>query len=76
MFEIAIMIGTHPPQKELFSYHINLDQRVRDSHPLRQIREVVDFDFVRAEVASLYGYNGNESVDPAILLKMTPPQPK
>ena len=70
VFEIAIMIGTHPPQKELFSYRINLNQRVRDNHPLRQIREVVDFDFVRAEVAPLYGYNGNESVPPETILKM------
>jgi len=70
VFEVVIMIGTHPPQKELFSYHINLDQRIRDDHPLRKIREVVDFDFVRAEVAHLYGYNGNESVPPESLLKM------
>jgi hypothetical protein len=45
------MIGTHPPQKGLFSYHINLDQHVRPDHPLRQINQVVDFGFVRAEVA-------------------------
>ena len=70
MFEIVIMIGTHRPQKEMFSYRINLDPRVRDNHPLRPIREVVDFDFVRAEVAPLYGYNGNESVPPETLLKM------
>jgi transposase len=70
VFEVAIMIGTQPPQKELFSYHINLDQRVRDNHPLRKIHEVVDFQFVRAEVAHLYGYNGNESVPPETILKM------
>jgi hypothetical protein len=52
---MAIMIGTHPPQKALFSYRINLNQRVRDNHPLRKILEVVDFGFVRAEVASFYG---------------------
>jgi transposase len=67
---MTIMIGTHPPQKALFSYRINLNQRVRDNHPLRKILEVVDFDFVRAEVAPLYGYNGNESVPPETLLKM------
>ncbi len=62
MFEVVIRIGTHRPQKESFSYHINLDQRVRDNHPLLQIRQVVDFDFVRAQVAALYGYNGNVRV--------------
>jgi transposase len=70
---MAIMIGTHPPQKALFSYRINLNQRVRDNHPLRKILEVVDFGFVRAEVASFYGYNGNESVPPETILKMTCP---
>ena len=30
----------------------------------------MDFSFVRAEVAALYGANGNESVDPAVILKM------
>jgi transposase len=70
VFEVAIMIGTLQPQKELFSYHIDLDKRVRDNHPLRQVKQLVDFQFVRAEVASLYGYNGNESVPPEVILKL------
>ena len=64
------MMGFQQPQKELFTYQINLDKRVRSDHPLRRIHETVDFSFVRAEVASLYGHNGNESVDPAVILKM------
>ena len=64
------MMGIHQPQPELFSYQVNLEQRVRLDHPLRRVAQAVDFSFVRAEVASLYGENGNESVDPAILLKM------
>src|SRR5437764_8144814 len=64
------MMGTHQPQEELFSYQVNLDKRVRADHPLRQVATAVDFTFVRAEVASRYGRNGNESVDPAILMKM------
>ena len=64
------MMGVHQPQAELFSYQVNLEKRVRLDHPLRQIARAVDFTFVRAEVASLYGHNGNESVDPAILMKM------
>src|ERR1039457_3227200 len=63
------MMGIHQPQRELFSYHVNLDQRVRLDHPLRRVAQAVDFSFVRDEVASLYGGKGNESVDPAILLK-------
>jgi transposase len=64
------MMGLHQPQSELFSYRVNLDQRVRSDHPLRRVAQAVDFSFVRAEVADCYGDNGNESVDPVILLKM------
>jgi transposase len=64
------MMGSQQPQKELFSYQIDLDRRVRADNPLRRILEVIDFSFVRAEVAALYGANGNESVDPAVILKM------
>jgi len=64
------MMGVHQPQPELFSYKVNLEGRVRPDHPLRRVAQAVDFSFVRAEVASLYGRNGNESVDPVILMKM------
>ena len=64
------MMGIHQPQPQLFSYQVNLEKRVRPDHPLRRILQAVDFSFARAEVAACYGDNGNESVDPAILLKM------
>jgi len=64
------MMGTQDNQSSLFSCQINLERRVRADNPLRQINQVVDFAFVRAEVAALYGHNGNESVDPAVILKM------
>jgi transposase len=64
------MMGIHQPQPELFSYQVNLERRVRQDHPLRLVAQAVDFTFVRAEVAELYGENGNESVDPAVLMKM------
>lgn len=54
----------------MVSYHINVSERGRDNQPLRKIHEVVDFQFVRAEVAHLYGYDGNESVPPENILKM------
>jgi transposase len=34
------------------------------------VREKIDFTWVRDEVAHLYGYNGNESADPAVILKL------
>jgi transposase len=64
------MMGVHQPQEELFSYKVNLDKRVRADHPLRRIAAQIDFTFIRAEVASAYGFNGHVSIDPVILLKM------
>ena len=64
------MMGMQERQKDMFSYHVNLDKRVRSEHPLRKIRERIDFTFVRQEVSDCYGYNGNESVDPAVIMKM------
>ena len=63
-------MGIHQPQESLFSYHVNLEQRVRPEHPLRKIAATIDFTFVRQEVADCYGANGHVGVDPVILLKM------
>lgn len=64
------MMGKHQPQKDLFSYSVDLDKRVRNNHPLRKVARKVDFSFVREEVKYRYGNNGNESVDPEIILKL------
>jgi transposase len=67
---MLIMMGTRQAQKDLFSYNIDLDKRVRKDNPLRKISEQIDFMFVRKDVAGHYGYNGNVSEDPAVILKM------
>lgn len=64
------MMGLHQAQPEFFSYRVNLEHRVRRDHPLRRVAQVIDFTFVRAEVARFYGKNGNEGVDPIILAKL------
>ncbi|MES1166850.1 MAG: transposase [Pseudomonadota bacterium] len=64
------MTGTHTGQKELFSYEVSLDRRVRADHPLRAIRATVDFRCVRQAVAPCYGHNGQVSVDPEVILKL------
>jgi transposase len=64
------MMGVHQTQKDLFTYSVQLDKRVRPDHPLRQIVALIDFSFVRAETARFYGGNGNVSVDPAVILKL------
>lgn len=64
------MMGQQDPQKELFSYNIDLDRRVRADNPLRRVARIIDFTFSRQQVAQTYGNNGNVSVDPAVILKM------
>jgi len=64
------MMGERDPQKQLWSYQVNLDQRVRSDHPLRRINETLELDFVRREVAKFYGTKGNVSEDPVVIMKM------
>jgi transposase len=64
------MMGLQSGQKELFSYSVDLDARVHSEHPLRKVREALDFGFVREQTACFYGRNGNESVDPAVVMKL------
>ena len=49
---------------------LDLESRVPPDHPLRRVEAAVDFSFVRPLVAPLYGYNGNESLDPALALRL------
>ncbi len=58
------------PQPCLFYTGINLDKRVRSDHVLRKVARLVDFDFVYGEVKESYGYNGNVSVPPPMILKL------
>src|SRR6266478_8787937 len=64
------MMGEQKNEPQLFNYAVNLEKRVRASHPLRQVKAAIDFGFVREEVAYCYGRNGNESVAPEVILKM------
>jgi transposase len=43
---------------------------VRPNHPLRQVKRLVDFDFIYQKVAPSYGVNGNVSVPPPVILKL------
>ena len=58
------------PQSKLFYMDINLEKKVRNNHPLRKINEIVDFDFIYAEVKESYGGKGNVSVPPTVRLKL------
>jgi len=39
------MMGQHEGQKELFSYQVDLERRVRADHPLRRVEAMIDFTF-------------------------------
>lgn len=64
------MMGTQNKQESLFSYRVNLNERMPQNHPLRKIKQSVDFSFVRQQVAQTYGIKGNVSVDPEVILKL------
>lgn len=58
------------PQAKLFYHGVSLERRVPKEHPLRKIKQCLDFDFIRSQVTDLYGTNGNQSVDPSVILKL------
>ena len=65
------MMSYQPPANDpLFSVNVQLETRVRKDHPLRKIKELVDFDFIYKEVEKTYGKNGNVSVPPPVILKL------
>jgi transposase len=57
-------------QQKMFYTGFDLEQRVRQNHPLRRVKRLVDFDFIYQEVAPTYGANGNVSVPPPVILKL------
>lgn len=57
-------------EPKLFYHGISLDRRMPADHPLRKIKQLIDFNFIRSKVADRYGVRGNESVDPAVILKL------
>jgi transposase len=65
------MIGAEKkPTEKLFYYNLNLEKRIPKDHILRRVAQVVDFGFVRKKVARFYGYNGHQSEDPIVLMKL------
>src|SRR5262245_57050293 len=65
------MMGpTQGSEPKLFHYGVNLERRVRANNPLRRIKELVDFRFVRKAVQGCYGRDGHESEDPIVIVKL------
>jgi transposase len=57
-------------QPKLFYGRIDIEDRVPANHILRRIRNTIDFDFIYSEVQNKYGFNGNPSIPPTVILKM------
>ena len=57
-------------QLKMFYHGLSLERRVRPDHPLRQVKKLVDFEFIYQEVAPCYGVNGHVSVPPPVILKL------
>jgi transposase len=64
------MMGQHEKQQEMWAEPVNLGRLIPEDDPLRKIQRALKLDFVREEVARFYGHNGNESVDPVIIVKL------
>src|SRR5436305_14987628 len=64
------MRGSDKRSEELFSY-VDLDQRVRQDHPLRAIRSLTDaaLEALSADFAALYSGVGRPSIAPEMLLR-------
>ena len=61
---------TKGQQLKMFYQGLCLERRVRPDHPLRQVKKLVDFNFIYQMVAPTYGVNGNVSVPPPVILKL------
>lgn len=57
-------------EPKLFYAGVSLSGRIPKDHMLRRLKGELDLGFVRAAVAESYGHNGNESIDPIVLVKL------
>jgi len=64
------MMGRLSKQTELWVEPVELGRRIPEDHILRKISKIVDFGFVRREVAGFYGRNGHVSADPVVIMKL------
>jgi len=64
------MIGVESPNNGKLFYNFNLEKKVRKNHPLRKLKEILNLDFMYDLLKDKYGYNGNVSVPPPVIMKM------
>src|ERR1035441_119083 len=66
------MMGTQPSRRQpaLFSYHIDLEQRLGADHLFPPASATLDLSFVTPPVRDRYGRSGNVSLDPRVIVKL------
>lgn len=64
------MMGRQAKQTQWWNEPVDVFKRIPEDHILRRLNAALDLDFVREEVVSKYGRNGQVSVDPVVLMKM------
>lgn len=64
------MRGYIDPQQSMFSY-VDIEQRIPSSHPIREIRVVIDkaINAIEPEIAQRYASSGRPSIPPEQLLR-------
>jgi len=62
-------MGRLEHQEALF-YEFSLQDHVPQDHLLRRIDKFLNFDTLRAELATLYSHTGRPSVDPELMIRM------
>jgi transposase len=63
------MRGKKEIQPKLF-YQFSLERLVPENNILRRLNKLLDLSFVEVMTRGLYGYNGNKSVDPVVVVKI------
>jgi len=64
------MTGVESPNNGKLFYKFNLEKKVRQNHPLRKLKGLLNLDFMYGLLKDKYGSNGNVSVPPPVIMKM------
>jgi transposase len=64
------MRGKQDPQTDMFSY-IPLEKRIREDHPLRSMKKIVDevLESMNKDFDAMYSHTGRPSIPPEMLIK-------
>lgn len=63
------MRGKKDLEPKIF-YDFSLEKIIPEDDPHRRLDAILDLSFVEALTRGLYGYNGNKSVDPVVVVKV------